>query len=60
MATPCGISYADVLEIIKEKVLTGNYNGRKELMEGLVKDGLSYAEAKAVTDTYYQHSGRLS
>jgi hypothetical protein len=60
MATPCGISYADVLEIIKEKVLTGNYNGRAEVMKGLQKDGLSYSEAKAVTDAYYQIYRRIS
>jgi len=62
MATinPCGLSYSRTLEIIKDNVLKGNYNGRTELMQGLQRDGFTYSEAKQVTDQYFQIYRRLS
>lgn len=62
MATvnPCGLSYDRTVQIIKEKVLTGNYNGRQEIMTGLLKEGFSYAEASEVTDAYFQIYRRVA
>lgn len=57
---PCGLSYGRTLEIIKNNVLKGSYNGRDEVMIGLQKDGFSYSEAKQVTDQYYQIYRRIS
>lgn len=51
---PCGLSYNRTLQIIKNNVLTGNYNGRSDVLNGLLRDGFTYSEAKQVTDYYYQ------
>lgn len=59
-ATPCGLSFNRTLEIIKDNVLKGGYNGRSEVMEGLLKDGFTYLEAKQVTDKYFQIYRRVS
>lgn len=62
MATifPCGLSFERTLDIIKNNVLTGGYNGRAEVMKGLLADGFSYEEAKTVADVYFQIYRRLS
>jgi hypothetical protein len=57
---PCGLSYNRTLQIIKDNVMTGKYNGRTEVLQGLLKDGFSYQEARTVTDTYFQIYRRLS
>lgn len=57
---PCGISYQQALKIIEDNVLTGNYNGRKEVMDGLLDAGYSYSEATEVTDTYFKIYKRVS
>ena len=58
--TPCGLSFNRTLEIIKENVLNGNYNGRSEVMAGLLRDGFTYAEARQVTDQYFKIYSRVS
>jgi len=60
MATPCGLSFNRTVEIIKDNVLTGNYNGRDEVMKGLMSDGFTYQEARQVTDTYFQIYRKVS
>ena len=57
---PCGLSFDRTIEIIKKNVLTGSYNGRDEVMKALLADGFTYAEAKHVTDQYYQIYKRVS
>lgn len=58
--TPCGLSFDRTLEIIKNNVLSGGYNGRDEVMKGLMQDGFSYAEARQVSDQYFQIYRRVS
>ncbi|HCU06601.1 MAG TPA: hypothetical protein DIC42_03355 [Holosporales bacterium] len=58
--TPCGLSFNRTLEIIKDNVLKGNYNGRSEVMAGLLRDGFTYPEARQVTDKYFQIYSRVS
>ncbi len=60
MANPCGLSFNRTLEIIQNNVLTGGYNGREEVMKGLLADGFSYAEARQVTDQYFQIYRRVA
>lgn len=57
---PCGLSYDRVVEIIKDKVLLGGYNGRTEVLKALLEDGFTYDEATQVTDYYYQIYNKLS
>lgn len=59
-ATPCGLSFQETVDIIKTKVLTGNYNGRQEVMQGLLDNNYTYSEAKEVTDYYFKVYNRLS
>lgn len=60
MASPCGLSYSRTLKIIKDSVLDAGYNGRSEVMQGLLKDGFTYSEAKQVTDQYFRVYKRVS
>lgn len=56
ITNPCGLSVQDTVKIIKENVLNGKYNGRNDMMKGLMNDptlNLQYSEAKQVTDYYY-------
>ena len=60
MANPCGLSYAQTVDIIKYNVLEGNYNGRAEVMKGLLGDGFSYPEATEVTNLYFKIYRRIA
>lgn len=58
--TSCGLSFDHTLEIIRDKVLEGRYNGRDEVLKGLMAEGFKYSEAKEVTDYYFKVYRRLS
>lgn len=62
MATnnPCGLSYPRTLEIIKNSVVNAGYNGRDEVMKGLLAEGYNYSEAREVTDQYFKIYRRIS
>lgn len=56
ITNPCGLSVQQVADIIKNNVLTGNYDSRGKVMQALMTDpklNLSYSEARQVADYYY-------
>lgn len=59
-ASPCGLSFDRTIEIIKNNVLHGKYNGREEVMQGLLDQGFTYDEAREVTDYYFKVYSKLS
>lgn len=61
MATnPCGLSFEETVEIIKNNVLGGTYNGRTDVMRALLNAGFSYPEATEVTNWYYKIYRRIA
>lgn len=56
---PCGLSFDRTVEIIKSNVLGKPYNGRSDVLKGLMSDGFTYPEAKEVTDYYFSIYRRL-
>lgn len=60
IANPCGLSTAQIVDIIKNRVRDKGYADRQAIMDGLKADNYTYEEAKAVTDFYFKIYNRLA
>lgn len=60
VANPCGLSTAQIVDIINKRVRNQGYTDRQAIMDGLKNDGYAYDEAKGVTDFYFKIYNRLA